>query len=406
MLKLGGVVIRMPVNFNKIKFLVGNKKIVESIFNIAPLKPFDQRVIDYLDILSKKILRSSIAKSYPDIITFGFWCRRSSILSYKEKYIDINNRLGRGIAFHIAPSNVPINFAYSLVAGLLSGNINIIRISSKNFDQIEIMKEIINETLSEFLKDYIILIQYDHDKNITDYFSEICDVRIIWGGDNTIRTIRESSVGSRTIEICFADRNSMSIIDAEYFLKTENKKRIINDFYNDTYLSDQNACTSPKIVCWKGENIDNAERIFWSMLYEKVLHDYELQKVKAVEKYSKFIIYASNHRNIDLQKFGNFLYVINIREIDKDIKDHFGDSGIFYQYHIKNSIEEIVSLFDKKLQTISYFGLKAKDIYQNISNLNIKGVDRIVPIGKTLDFDLIWDGYDLINTMSRYIDLK
>jgi hypothetical protein len=39
-------------------------------------------------------------------------------------------------------------------------------------------------------------------------------------------------------------------------------------------------------------------------------------------------------------------------------------------------------------------------------NFGIKGVDRIVPIGKTMDFDLIWDGYDLIERFTRTIDLK
>ena len=31
------------------------------------------------------------------------------------------------------------------------------------------------------------------------------------------------------------------------------------------------------------------------------------------------------------------------------------------------------------------------------------GVDRIVPIGRTMDFALVWDGVDLIRTMSRAI---
>lgn len=40
---------------------------------------------------------------------------------------------GRGVAFHIAPSNVAVNFAFSLAAGLLTGNANIVRLSSKPF---------------------------------------------------------------------------------------------------------------------------------------------------------------------------------------------------------------------------------------------------------------------------------
>ena len=38
-----------------------------------------------------------------------------------------------------------------------------------------------------------------------------------------------------------------------------------------------------------------------------------------------------------------------------------------------------------------------------ISSMGVKGVDRIVPMGKTMDFSLIWDGYDLLEHMSRRI---
>ena len=53
-----------------------------------------------------------------------------------------NFRLGRGCVFHISPSNVPVNYAYSLVVGLLTGNTNIVRISSKDFPQVEIINKL------------------------------------------------------------------------------------------------------------------------------------------------------------------------------------------------------------------------------------------------------------------------
>jgi hypothetical protein len=33
------------------------------------------------------------------------------------------------------------------------------------------------------------------------------------------------------------------------------------------------------------------------------------------------------------------------------------------------------------------------------------GIDRIVPMGKAMDFALIWDGYDLIRQMSRRVTI-
>ena len=32
---------------------------------------------------------------------------------------------------------------------------------------------------------------------------------------------------------------------------------------------------------------------------------------------------------------------------------------------------------------------------------NVRGVDRIVPIGKAMDIDVIWDGFDLVRVIAR-----
>ena len=35
----------------------------------------------------------------------------------------------------------------------------------------------------------------------------------------------------------------------------------------------------------------------------------------------------------------------------------------------------------------------------------VRGVDRIVPLGKTMELEFFWDGLDMIDAMSRYVDL-
>ena len=42
-------------------------------------------------------------------------------------------------------------------------------------------------------------------------------------------------------------------------------------------------------------------------------------------------------------------------------------------------------------------------IIQYIISNGLKGIDRVVPIGHSVDFDLVWDGYDLINYYTRVI---
>ena len=46
--------------------------------------------------------------------------------------------------------------------------------------------------------------------------------------------------------------------------------------------------------------------------------------------------------------------------------------------------------------------LLKKFVLQN----NLKGIDRIVPIGQSLNIGLLWDGYDILNILSRGIEIK
>ena len=74
-----------------------------------------------------------------------------------------------GLLFHITPSNIPTNFAYSLIFGLLSGNKNIIKVPSKIFPQVDIICSAINKALKKFnsLKNFIKIVRYSDNENFT-----------------------------------------------------------------------------------------------------------------------------------------------------------------------------------------------------------------------------------------------
>ena len=48
---------------------------------------------------------------------------------------------------------------------------------------------------------------------------------------------------------------------------------------------------------------------------------------------------------------------------------------------------------------------KKNDIENFLILNNVKGIDRVVPIGSALDMDVIWDGYNMINSLSREIPI-
>ena len=171
---------------------------------LCPMKPFSIEIVDYLNALSKELEKDPRLRTYPDVAAFAFFCRKSNISKLKKKFDESTLvKLGRGTVFHIAPSNVPVNFAFTLIMGLLAGNANIVRVPSRKFNQIEIISDAINRLgeLSQYksISERIILIRYERDNELTKKFSEECDVRVIWGGDDTINQIRKKPTSTASI---------------------------------------------------------------------------------------------------------------------------------------------------------------------------------------------------------------
>ena len=129
------------------EILVGTKVISDLTH-----RPFEKQIIKFFSLLSQNIQKNEIAKKFTDLLTFAFFCREKNLVSLSKKYYDLDIRMGLGLSFHITPSNIPTNFAYSLLFGLLSGNSNIIRVPTKNFPQIDILCYEINKTLIKFPK--------------------------------------------------------------------------------------------------------------------------------------------------------------------------------------------------------------------------------------------------------------
>lgn len=406
MQKSGGAVIPMQLNFDSysdLQFIVGNNNIVKKMLKVAPMQPFCEEVINFLNDLSKKVMAKG--KDYSDVVSFGFWCRRSAIYKEKAKYDDLLCRYARGIAFHIAPSNVPVNFAFSFAASLLAGNANIIRIPSKDFDQVNIICDEVNELLNgehKKLQPYICMVKYPSGSQLTEVFSSLCDSRVIWGGDATIAEIRKSPLKPRANEITFADRHSIAVINADAYIVSDNKNKIAVDFYNDTYFSDQNACTTPRVIIWLGEKKATAKTEFWQFLHKLAMEKYQLAPIQSISKLHSLYKIAS-YRDVKLIKGEDQLTTrIEVNQLDEDLMNFKGNSGFFIEYDA-NNLSEILPLCNERCQTLTYYGLSKEELKDFFFEFSPHGVDRAVPIGQSMDFSLVWDGYDLIRSLSRKI---
>ena len=399
---------------DKVSYLVGDKNIVINLPNVVPKVPFAEDILEFLNDLSRELRQIRETKEFPDVVTLGFWLRKSSVVSMKKRFIsdESNFHIGRGVAFHIAPSNVPVNYAYSLFAGLLCGNANVVRVPSGDFAQVGIINRAICAVLEKHpdMKPYIVLLRYDRNQEINDILSAMCDVRIIWGGDATIAELRKSPLSSRATEVTFADRYSLAVIDSDEYMRLlrddvnhRAEERIASDFYNDTYLFDQNACTSPRVVVWTGSAKEEAKDIFWGNLSALVKEKYYFRPIQSVDKLSmEYIASVSGFGAMKQNSKGdNRLVRIQVSELLPKLMDYRGNSGYFYEYDCDDMM--MISGFcnDTHCQTIGLLG--EKKIVEPLLKSGIRGVDRVVPIGHTMDFDLVWDGYNLVERFTRTI---
>ncbi len=389
----------------KVQIVLGDKEPKPTVRQV-----YDKLAVEFLNELSGWLRHCKEAGEYADVMSVAFWCRRGNIEKLREGLEDGLLHLGRGLLFHITPSNVPVNFVFSYFFGLLSGNANIVRLPSKDFPQVRILCQGIEEVLShqEYreLRDTVQFVRYDRDKEINDYYSGICDGRIVWGGDETIGMLRQSPIPPKAVEVVFADRFSFGVIQSEAVVNAsrEELSRLAKNFYNDTYLMDQNACSTPQFIFWLGDQTEKGAEIFWEAVYQEALQ-YPLEDIKVVDKYTQLCRLAMERediKKIEQTAYGNLLYVVTLQDIPKDLEELRGSFGLFFQCPIHN-LEQLSDVISPKSQTMLTFGVNSEKIDSFLREKGLRGIDRVVPFGKALDMGVIWDGYDIVRTLSRVV---
>jgi len=390
-----------------IKKITKKKSFCVKTFNV-----FNSLAIDFLGDFSKELKNYKKIYRYPDLVYLFLWCNKKKIDLLKKRELSDEIRLGRGLIFHICPANVPTNFIYSFFFGLLSGNSNIVKIPSKSTQEKKIILSKIQSLLKKNkykdLNKTNCFIQYDSKSENTSIISSICDGRVIWGGDKTVNEVRKIWIPEKSVEITFPDRYSISIINLDKLRKISSteKKMLVNRFFYDGYSMNQLACNSPHFVFWVGKKNNKLQNYFWNQLNHVVEKKFLFDNIHIVDKYSNLIENIISQKDfVNLKSFKNNLYVIDPNKQTRNIDNIRGINGTFFQRNIPN-INNLKDYITKKCQTISYFGFTKEQLKIFLLNNNFLGIDRIVPIGKALGIDVIWDGHDVVKSLSRVITLE
>lgn len=383
------------------------------------LDPYNDLTIKFLDSLSRRILIDKSINTFSEIVALGFWLRKSNI----QNLIIENSLLNQhsfskispiGKVLHVCPANVDTMFVYSMSISLLIGNKNILRISNRmQADHIKKIFLIINDLISEnefsIFSEYINIISYEHNDEVSNYLSSSVNARVIWGGDQTIQVFKKFHTQPRTKDLVFSDRVSMLCINSDSYLKLNKKDAnyVAKLFFNDAYTFDQMGCSSPQTIYFVGNDSTSKDCLnrFQFDLTEFIPTKYHSDLNSLASLKLNRIIDDLLDDVIKKQQGNNYIKFLELNDNVDDANLHGCGGGYFY-YRFVNSLDQIISFQNVKVQTVSHWGFTVEQLDDLQKLSNCEGLDRIVPMGEALNFHYIWDGYNLFEELSRKVFIK
>lgn len=401
--------------------LLTNRELIELVNRLEierqPLRPFHQTVLDFCESLARSIRQSKDIRSRPALAALAWWLRPGSLLQLQHFWDQQSAkspttiRVPRGIVFHVPPTNVETIVVYSWICSALAGNANIIRISESNNSENEMLFDILFETLKEFplISKTTLFVKYGYDSDVTEILSHT-DARAIWGGDATINSIRAVKTSPRSIDLPFSNRFSFSLISADAICNgsDDELKRFAHNFVNDAYWFDQVACSSPKLIFLLESSEENEtgalSRLIQCLTDELDVKGVEVSPSTSMSKLVNSFALAAEGTVGLIHRPNHQITVGEITDFASFTRDTPG-GGLFYLVKIKD-VNQIVPFVTRTDQTMTHYGVTEEDLRLLIDLLNGRGVDRIVPVGEALSFDIFWDGFNLLDSFSKIVNLK
>lgn len=357
-------------------------------FDRQNLQPFSTPLVETVASLSAYLLAS---RPSPEIVAFAYWCRRSQLLILKESYASLEGVNAK--VFHITPANVDTVYMYSFVLSFLVGNYNIVRLSERrgalSDEFVHLVAQFMQQDAIGLLQSRTALIAYPathHD--LTRSFSEWCDIRVVWGGDETIERIQ--AIQAVDVDVCFPDRFSVALLHVASIQEAEKAARL---FCADFYPFLQQACSSPKAIFWL-----NTTKPLQETFWQRVLLDSETLNPFAhnhkLNRYINLQTLLINDEYLKVEKVDLTQAFLRVKLSSINslnfLKQHNGN-GLVFESDL--NVDQTM-LSHRQLQTISYFGLA------DVAVAELEAL-RKVPLGMALSFNHIWDGIDLVQALVK-----
>lgn len=366
---------------------------------------FSQGAQDYIQALSARLLADPICRTMPDLLALGFWFRRQKLTALVQKYHAMPYQfkpLGR--VYHNTPANVDSLFMYPALLSLLCGNSNLLRLSSRAGQSAQVLLTHIN-ALAEQYPEQNAALQFvlapHNDTDLARHLTQM-DGRVLWGSDAAIITQRQQPVPAHCRDLIFSHKMSLTLLDANAVCEAPAAEfQAMTELFSRDHLTyAQQACASAKVVVWLGQTDDirQAQQRFWPTLIQRSMQQALLTDSDAYQALAgaqQLLLRSENYQDWQTGQ----LQRLRITDLDTDMLQLHPGCGLFLELPLQ-SLNALTPMLNNCHQTLSHWGIDSKllsDWYPTV----LRGADRLVPLGQSLQFNEVWDGVDLVLQLSR-----
>lgn len=356
------------------------KKILSEMKEIIPAEEIESSFQLLVDFISPDHLRQKMRRELGT--DFPFELRR---ISPRENHFECWFPLG--VLAHVTPSNSPLLNIFALVEGLLSGNINLLKLSRKDTALAEIFfSELGRLDKTGVLKNYIYIhkVSSKETSQLKDFLT-VADVVSAWGNEESLASLKNlAPANARFVE--WGHKISVAFITRSQFKNSETARHLAEEIC----LNEQQSCSSPQVVYLETDNSQDLNQ--WAEFFSPILD--EVSKGKATSsldsaEQAEITVQSEQMRLAEVLDEGRLIQSSR-RDWRLLIENNPGlrASPLFRSLWVKplqrEQILAVLSPLKKYLQTLGLAASKLETI-ELLPLLYRAGFLRINPIGQMTD---------------------
>ncbi len=390
--------------------------LITRLASAPPARPFAPPAVELVAALAAALMRDPVARQHPELMSLGFFLRRAELATLARTIEAAppaaQVRMPLGLIFHVPPANVDTIFAYTWLLSLLCGNRDVVRLSSRPSPVVEAVlghaARLLALPAHAGTAARTAIVRYGHDDAVNRALSAACDLRVIWGGDDAIAALRAAPLPAHARDLTFPDRRSLAALRAQAILDAtdDELEAAAGDFANDVFWFDQAACASPRLLVWVGSAV--AARQAGARFYPRVAaaaaaRGHHLEPAHVLGK-ELFVHRAVLDHPVVRRSQHGALTILHLDAIEDAGRAHPG-AGLLWEAAVAD-LTALTGVVGRRDQTLVHHGFDAAELRALVEALAGRGLDRLVPIGRALAFDRVWDGHDLIAALTRLVHVE